>query len=90
MTLDDDPINLPTLHNGGIDPPAHVPNDMEWIRIEEEKPPIGMYMIVTDGCRVGECIAAPKDDFVICNQYGDIVPWKKITHWMPLPEPPKE
>jgi hypothetical protein len=61
---------------------------MKWIEIEKEKPVLGQFVIISDGHHVGEGIFAPKDDFLIFN-HNVIEPWEKITHWMPLPNPPK-
>lgn len=60
---------------------------MEWIDLEENTPKIGQFIIGTDGCHVGECIFYPNDHFQAVN-LNITYAWEKVTHWMPLPNPP--
>jgi hypothetical protein len=55
----------------------------QWIPLSERQPPtIGTYLICTD-----------KFGIVLAHWYGDRFgvgrASKRITHWMPLPKPPK-
>jgi len=61
-----------------------------WISVEERLPEIGRFVLVSDG-----------DDIdVACRYKAFTIPDKtetffwdsvlEVTHWMPLPEPPKE
>ena len=62
-------------------PTVNMPN---WISVSEKLPMEMETVIVTDGKEVGFCFCV--------NDYGTLEfysPWK-ITHWMPMPEPPKE
>ncbi len=67
-----------------------------WISVEERLPDSGTCVLVTDGLEVGEGwiteIINTKGHFSRwCCPTTDIdVDWRPITHWMPLPEPPKE
>lgn len=59
-------------------------NRMRWIPVTEQLPKEMETVIVTDGKNVGYSFCV--------NDYGTLdfySPWN-ITHWMPLPEPPKE
>ncbi len=61
---------------------------MNWISVDERLPEIGMYLIATGryleevpvGWYDGSCWSWGFDDAEIDD----------VTHWMPLPEPPKE
>ena len=76
----------------------------EWIAIKERLPENGQYVIASDGRFVGELQfeiveyseqtesdlrGKKKQKFVFLDQEGDQVDLK-WTHWMPLPNPPKE
>jgi hypothetical protein len=60
-----------------------------WINLAHEKPPLGQYILVSDGHHVGEAIFCPNDMFDILKLFY-VQPWKEVTHWMPLPESPEE
>lgn len=71
----------------------------EWISVEDRLPLIpdstkgsfhSVLVIVTDGIRV-DCVdfqASRRNQWAAWSIYGAIGP-SEITHWMPLPEPPK-
>ena len=72
---------------------------MEWISVEDRMPPKETYVLVY--CNSGEnsCIAFAMNFgryFVMTDDVGyKNTEWKtpidsEITHWMPMPEPPKE
>ena len=60
-----------------------------WISVEERLPEVGVDVLVTDGSNV--CISrqvryvSPTERFTFWSR-DDL----DLTHWMPLPEPPKE
>jgi hypothetical protein len=70
--------------------------DMEWISVEDEQPPIGVNLLVTD---VNNKFIRKYDNklhatvyIVNLNQSSKCRDWQgishTITHWMALPEPP--
>lgn len=77
----------------------------EWIKVSDRMPLmnprkgdyVSIDVLVTDGLRVAMATCAsgnPLTDngyvaWVDFTDYGEI-PSEDITHWMPLPEPPKE
>ena len=79
-------------------PAADMEPKKRWIPVMEGLPENYVEVLVTDGENVG--IAALQgfmdDEVVWCNAYGmdyiddpDDEDYLPITHWMPLPEPPK-
>ena len=66
--------------------------DEKWIPVTERLPEaesgdVSAQVLITDG----ECEAlAEWFNFEICEPYWSYTGIGKITHWMPLPEPPKE
>lgn len=71
-------------------------NKHPWIPVTERLPESGVCVLVTDGLEVGEGwiteIINTKGHFSRwCCPTADIdVDRRPITHWMPLPQPPKE
>ncbi len=69
----------------------------EWISVKDRLPEeYGLYLICTNG-KV-ECAYRENLIFFTCNNYiwncdltGGlcVIPDEEVTHWMPLPEPPK-
>lgn len=73
---------------------------MEWISVDERLPPQTVYVLVAKfDCRpkvqmyfvtiasmIGKCWYDDRDEYEITQngKYG------QVTHWMPLPEPPKD
>ena len=63
----------------------------KWIGVKEKSPKCGERVLATDGVFVGEAYRTSADSWY--RQTG--FPWRGalgtvVTHWMPLPEPPKE
>ena len=56
----------------------------KWIPVTERLPEQGQEVIVYDGG-----VAGPKVFAYHCWN-KDYSSWVRITHWMPMPEPPKE
>ena len=62
-----------------------------WIPVTERLPELGERVLCTDGVAVFEqyrvelsCV------YGIWDRFGMRSPMQEVTHWMPLPEPPKE
>lgn len=55
----------------------------EWISVDERLPEKNKTIVCTDGIYIGTVYYSGKFGF------EDYAPFDKITHWMPLPEPPK-
>ena len=70
-----------------------VPAYGQWIRVEDEKPDTGQYVLVNHKDGVMQCaqyLISGYDDrelWVLDHYYKE---QGEITHWMPLPEPPEE
>ena len=63
---------------------AQVP---KWISVEERLPEYGRYLVIIQTeCGMGKVITATYNDMGWWT-YGNS---GELTHWMPLPEPPKE
>ena len=63
----------------------------KWISVKDRLPKTGERVLATDGFMVGEGFRNDKNEF--CRYYASS--WKDVlgddvTHWMPLPDPPKE
>lgn len=64
--------------------------EMKWISVKDKLPPLGQPVIV--------CRPYSKDQLKVEQGFRDVNGWwkvygtrtKTVTHWMPLPEPPKE
>ncbi len=57
---------------------------MSWISVEERLPELGEYVMVYSSRRIHNPIHF---DFCKFTKYGFDV--SNVTHWQPLPEPPK-
>lgn len=55
----------------------------EWISVEDRLPKQWQYVLVFDGFEIGT-------DFIASSGMWYEHDHKDITHWMPLPEPPKK
>lgn len=64
--------------------------NMEWISVKDKKPPYCEYVLVTDGKIVYEAKVRGAD-FLESDRFGfgEDDYDDEITHWMPLPKPPK-
>lgn len=67
------------------------PEERRWIPVTERLPELGERVLCTDGVTVFEqyrwelsCV------YGIWDRFGMRSPMQEVTHWMPLPEPPKE
>ena len=67
-----------------------------WISVKDELPDFGERVIVTDGAFVGEAYLNSKGKWIRYNGTaigdGDVEQLLgiKITHWLPMPVPPKK
>lgn len=57
----------------------------EWISVEDRLPDVGIDVLV---CYRNECDVARYSDTYRCFFTG-MYACENVTHWMPLPEPPK-
>lgn len=60
----------------------------EWISVKERLPEDDIVCILTDG--VSDAIGYRGKVFGWHLMWTDYLEESKVTHWMPLPEPPKE
>ena len=71
----------------------------KWISVEDDKPKTKKVIdgevyyrnvvVLTDEEIIPEKIAYYDEDFDVWFQPLDILPLRNVTHWMPLPEPPR-
>lgn len=64
---------------------------MEWISVNDRLPNAGQKVLITFRDPGGSIVDTARR----CSDFGwDVTNWevpdRLITHWMPLPEPPKE
>jgi len=65
----------------------------EWISVKERVPEAGVHVLITDGINmmVTWCEYIDNQCLWVYNYYTYVnVRLKEVTHWMPLPELPKE
>lgn len=60
---------------------------MEWISVKDRLPEEGFWVLGTDGERV---YLFQRPDQVISEYLKPYNKVKETTHWMPLPQPPKQ
>jgi len=60
-------------------------NEMEWISVKEKLPPCMLPVLTTNGRKVTQAYRTSNDASAFSAW-----PPNQVTHWMPLPEPPKE
>lgn len=59
---------------------------MEWISVKDRLPDDDKTVLVTDGIRI--CLSYYEG---CCDLWrGGYIFGREMTHWMPLPQPPKE
>lgn len=71
----------------------HIPAAPRWVRCEEEPKEYGNYLAVVNGEVMEVTYSDMRDDWKwsTCDAEGFIwIRSELVTHWMPLPEPPKE
>lgn len=67
----------------------------EWISVEDRLPEYDEEVLIFDG-RISAAIYTPRDNECDgfmgegLDSYGNAYFYDDVTHWMPLPEPPKE
>lgn len=63
----------------------------EWVSVKDKQPPIGEWVLWLDGNKTMG-YHSPFHHIDRINQRGECLVnyFHKYTHWMPLPEPPKE
>ena len=66
--------------------------DMKWIPVTERLPEMDDLVLTWNGCDMGMHIWDNKNrKFVKLDSIGSaFIEVRFVTHWMPLPEPPKE
>lgn len=64
--------------------------ERQWIPVTEKLPEFGERVICTDGHAVFEQYRAELSCvYGMWDRFGVKSPMQQVTHWMPLPEPPK-
>lgn len=68
--------------------------ERQWISVEDRMPEVGEKVLtlnVTGGVRVMHLNESGYDwSAEVSRWHGFLIPRNSVTHWMPLPEPPKE
>ena len=64
---------------------------MEWISVEDRLPEVAQYILVYLDFKIQSVMLFNNlDEFVSPHHQNGMSSWSKdVTHWMPLPEPPK-
>lgn len=63
----------------------------KWISTADKLPALGVRVLATDGQMVGEAFlyGHKREWYRPYSQPWEIT-WGPVTHWLPLPQPPKE
>ena len=60
----------------------------KWISVKEKLPSDGSYLLFSDGTQIGMgWFNHARKEFIQVNTWADMTDW--VTHWQPLPKPPK-
>lgn len=73
--------------------PADAPTASPWHRVEEPPKEYGNYLAVVNGEVMEVTYSDMRDDWKWSTCDADGFAWIRselVTHWMPMPEPPKE
>lgn len=64
----------------------------KWISVKERLPPPGtkIYLIASHSSDGEQIVKSSVWAWNEIGEKGDWINWDVVTHWMPLPEPPKE
>jgi hypothetical protein len=62
----------------------------EWISVKDSLPKEDEYVIAYDGQEVEKAFIMRYDNNNPIWTYYDWMEWDHVTHWMPLPKPPKD
>ena len=82
-------LNLANGGTGDLDYELDILKDYQsskWISVEERLPKCGERVLITDGAAVFEAYLSISHKWV----RSGLLWQENVTHWMPLPEPPKE
>jgi hypothetical protein len=61
----------------------------KWISVKEKLPSDGYYLLFSDGRQIGMgWFNHGRQEFIQVNTWADVS--TMVTHWMPLPELPKD
>jgi hypothetical protein len=61
---------------------------MKWIPVSERYPPVGESVLITGAGNIGHARRINFEWVIVAS--NDKASDRSVTHWMPLPEPPKE
>ena len=62
----------------------------QWINIKDELPKNDDYVLAADSCAIEIAYYNRYDDIWYADEFVNSEWIDKITHWQPLPKPPKE
>ena len=69
---------------------SHGVTVQKWISVDDRLPEFGERVICTDGYAVFEQYRVePSCVYGMWDRFGLKSPMQEVTHWMPLPQPPK-
>jgi hypothetical protein len=59
-----------------------------WIKYEDMQPPDNEPFLAYDGESIREGLFRTDSEYLLWPKY-DYEPWFGMTHWLPIPKPPK-